>query len=376
MTGCGHLHRARHRDALGSTPPTVRTRRCASSATVARSRAVSPTSPSTSSSSSRRPPRYATASVTPAGHSIVTSGGTLPVGAPLPCFECHNPHGSKRDNTALITDERGASLTTTSAAGVREFCFTCHSTSDTVSGWDSASATYTAVSSADKVVGLPRDGGVLLLPAHDGHAQADTASCYDCHGASYAAGGRTCTTPASRSPSCWRPRWSRFPIRARSVGCRGRQRVRRRLGFARCQRERHGDRKCPCHRRRAGPAGSAKRCRHHNGNSVRRVAACHDVRRGGDLHSRGDHHAHAFDEFGGSGVAQTYWVLDAGPIETGTVVATSAVGPHTLTYWSVDNAGNVESSNTVQFTVEAFQALGLGPALAARRSWGIPNAVT
>ncbi len=28
------------------------------------------------------------------GHSIVTSGGTLPVGAPLPCFECHNPHGS------------------------------------------------------------------------------------------------------------------------------------------------------------------------------------------------------------------------------------------------------------------------------------------
>ena len=88
----------------------------------------------------------------------------------------------KRGNTALITDERGASLSTTSAAGVREFCFTCHATSDTIAGWDSETATFTAVASADKVVGLPRDGGVLHLPAHEGHSQEDTASCYDCHG--------------------------------------------------------------------------------------------------------------------------------------------------------------------------------------------------
>ncbi len=63
--------------------------------------------------------QFATASGGTGGHSIVTSGGTLPVGAPLPCFECHNPHGSQRGNSSLLTDERGASLGTTSAAGVR-----------------------------------------------------------------------------------------------------------------------------------------------------------------------------------------------------------------------------------------------------------------
>ena len=131
-----------------------------------------------------------------AGHSIVTSGGTLPVGAPLPCFECHNPHGSTRGNASLITDERGASLdTTTSAGSVRAFCFTCHTTNDTTEGWDSAAGTYTAAAAAGEVVGLPRDGGVLHLPDSPGHARADTESCYTCHGDDYSVGGHNVHNP-------------------------------------------------------------------------------------------------------------------------------------------------------------------------------------
>jgi hypothetical protein len=140
---------------------------------------------------------FATSASASAGHSIVTSGGLLPVGSPLPCFECHNPHGSSEGNGSLISDERGKSLGTTTAVGVRTFCFTCHTTAgDTPAGWDSASRAYTVVSPTDKVVGLARDGGVLHLPTRQGHAQADTESCYDCHGNSYAAGGENVHNPA------------------------------------------------------------------------------------------------------------------------------------------------------------------------------------
>ena len=141
--------------------------------------------------------RYATDTGGSGGHSIVTSGGILPVGAPLPCFECHNPHGSKRGNASMISDERGASLSTTSAAGVRAFCFTCHTTSDTADGWDSTAETYTPVASNEKIVGLRRDGAKLHLSAADGHAEHDSTSCYDCHGDSYAAGGHNVHDPSS-----------------------------------------------------------------------------------------------------------------------------------------------------------------------------------
>ena len=130
-----------------------------------------------------------------AGHSIVTSGGALPVGAPLPCFECHNPHGSTRANASLLSDERGASLDTTSADKVRAFCFTCHTTNDTTEGWDSVAGTYTADASAGEVVGLPRDGGVLHLPNTPGHSRADTGSCYTCHGDNYSPGGYNVHNP-------------------------------------------------------------------------------------------------------------------------------------------------------------------------------------
>jgi hypothetical protein len=56
---------------------------------------------------------------------------------------------------------------------------------------------------------------------------------------------------------------------------------------------------------------------------------------------------------GGSGVAGTFYRLDGGQQQTGTTVAVSAVGSHTLEYWSVDHSGNTESHKTATFTVSA-----------------------
>lgn len=131
-----------------------------------------------------------------AGHRITTPGGTLPVGSPLPCFECHNPHGSKRGNASMISDERGTLMSTGDAADVRAFCLTCHTTSDVAAGWDSVASAYAIVEPDDSVVGLARDGGLLRLPENGAHTESDSESCYDCHGSSYAAGGRNVHNPA------------------------------------------------------------------------------------------------------------------------------------------------------------------------------------
>ncbi len=130
------------------------------------------------------------------GHRIKTAGGTLPVGAAIPCYDCHNPHGSSRGNASLISDERGAGLDTRSgAADVRRFCLGCHATSD-LKGWDSVAEAYTAVTALDTFEGLRRDGGPagsgpeggynwLRLAPSNGHQSADTESCYVCHGDEY-----------------------------------------------------------------------------------------------------------------------------------------------------------------------------------------------
>jgi endo-1,4-beta-xylanase len=47
-----------------------------------------------------------------------------------------------------------------------------------------------------------------------------------------------------------------------------------------------------------------------------------------------------------SGVAATYYKIDNGTVQSGNSVTISDEGIHTLTYWSVDNAGNVEQVNT------------------------------
>ncbi|HEY5482897.1 MAG TPA: hypothetical protein VIK31_03675 [Propionibacteriaceae bacterium] len=53
------------------------------------------------------------------------------------------------------------------------------------------------------------------------------------------------------------------------------------------------------------------------------------------------------------GVAHTYYVLDGAAQVEGTSLTVTAVGSHTLSFWSVDAAGNVESAKTASFTVTA-----------------------
>ncbi len=62
-------------------------------------------------------------------------------------------------------------------------------------------------------------------------------------------------------------------------------------------------------------------------------------------------HLSATDNPGGSGVAHTYYILDGGVQHEGTAVTVPAAGPHNLTFWSVDAAGNVETPHTVSFSV-------------------------
>lgn len=149
------------------------------------------------------------------GHRIKTTGAALPLNSPLPCYDCHNPHGSTRNNQMMLADTLGQSLeatvsggiVTTNAIRVREFCFTCHSTSDSYV-WASASATYTVTTTAMRFQGLRRDGTLLAgqtrpsgyslnqnylrvkaLGGSDHHAKASTKNCYDCHGKTYSGAG-------------------------------------------------------------------------------------------------------------------------------------------------------------------------------------------
>lgn len=65
----------------------------------------------------------------------------------------------------------------------------------------------------------------------------------------------------------------------------------------------------------------------------------------------------ATDNVGGWGVDRTYWVLDGGVQQTGTTVGTGGTGAHTLEFWSVDVAGNLESPHvTVSYVVTADTA--------------------
>lgn len=134
------------------------------------------------------------------GHRIKSAGGLLPVNAPVPCYDCHNPHGSSRGNKKLLSDALGGSFDTSvitgGPEGVRAFCLSCHVTSD-LFGWESTSATYAAVPATATVEGLLRNGGAagsgpgggynwLRLKVTPGHQRADAStSCYECHGNGY-----------------------------------------------------------------------------------------------------------------------------------------------------------------------------------------------
>lgn len=53
-----------------------------------------------------------------------------------------------------------------------------------------------------------------------------------------------------------------------------------------------------------------------------------------------------------SGVAATYYTVDGGAQQTGNSVTLSAEGTHTLVYWSVDWAGNVEAAHTIIVNID------------------------
>jgi predicted transporter len=55
----------------------------------------------------------------------------------------------------------------------------------------------------------------------------------------------------------------------------------------------------------------------------------------------------------GSGVAATYYKLDGGAQVAGTSISVSALGSHTIEFWSVDVAGNAEVHKTASFTISA-----------------------
>ena len=56
---------------------------------------------------------------------------------------------------------------------------------------------------------------------------------------------------------------------------------------------------------------------------------------------------------GGSGVAATYYTVNGGAQSAGNVVSLVGAGTYTVRFWSVDNAGNVESAQTASVTVTA-----------------------
>jgi hypothetical protein len=59
-----------------------------------------------------------------------------------------------------------------------------------------------------------------------------------------------------------------------------------------------------------------------------------------------------------SGIAATHYTVDGGPVQTGSVVTIGAPGDHSndgthvISYWSVDNAGNVEAPHTATVMID------------------------
>jgi hypothetical protein len=79
----------------------------------------------------------------------------------------------------------------------------------------------------------------------------------------------------------------------------------------------------------------------------------------------------ASDNPGGSGVAATKYSLDGGPWTTGTQVLVSSEGVNTLSYYSVDNAGNTESTKACTIKVDMTPPTPTAYAASMHRhSWG------
>ena len=53
-----------------------------------------------------------------------------------------------------------------------------------------------------------------------------------------------------------------------------------------------------------------------------------------------------------SGIANTYYTVDDGAKQTGNSVVLSEEGVHTLVYWSLDKAGNVEAAQLLEVKID------------------------
>ena len=120
-----------------------------------------------------------------AGHGSSVGGGYVPSMSRLPCYDCHNPHGSVGNsgaggNAYLLSDQRsgwyGLTDIKNSNEQVRRFCFGCHPSSDGVGSGAVEGVLLNA---------LPPDP-----PAHrdalSPEENSDTTfHCYHCHGQDY-----------------------------------------------------------------------------------------------------------------------------------------------------------------------------------------------
>ncbi len=98
-------------------------------------------------------------------------------GDKLPCYDCHNPHGSRGynnlgPNAYVISDERpgwyGLTDTKTDPVQSRRFCLGCHIPSDGIPG-------------SQMVEGIVMN----TIPNESGHLSTDTRGCFQCHGSDY-----------------------------------------------------------------------------------------------------------------------------------------------------------------------------------------------
>lgn len=143
------------------------------------------------------PSAEATDTATWGVHRVSTPGGVFEPGTSIPCYICHNPHGSSRGNALNIADSLGANLDP--RVDGRAFCTSCHTTSDGL-GWDSGTSGFVAPV-VDEFLGYSRTAlepggatGVVsklrLKPIGSGAAVDDVhsssyagnADCLSCHG--------------------------------------------------------------------------------------------------------------------------------------------------------------------------------------------------